>query len=64
MSKDKLTRDEIEDREDYEKINRILDDPDTEWVEWRELDAELLRRRQQEYTEGDSKIAETATGTG
>ena len=64
MSKERLTREEIEDQEDYEEINRVLNDPNTEWVEWRKLDAELLRSRQQENTEGDSRVAKAATGSG
>ena len=64
MGKERLTREEREDREDLEEAKRILDDPNTEWVEWRKLDAEILSNRQQGDSEIDPEVTEAATGQG
>lgn len=62
MSKNKRTREEIEAQEDIEESKKILNDPNTEWVEWKVAKDELRRFRQQKGIEGDQEIAGTVAG--
>ena len=63
MRKAKLTREELEDQEDIDYHTNVMNDPNTKWVDWRKLDAELKSDRQREGGEVDQKLAKVTTGT-
>lgn len=37
MSKAELTQEEIKDQEDIDRHLAVMNDPDNDWVEWREF---------------------------
>ena len=62
MSKNRMTREEIEDQKDVELHMEVMTDPNTEWVEWNSVKNEIQSTSEQEGLEGSRETAEAATG--
>ena len=47
MKKERLSREQIEDQEDLKAHIAVMNDPNTEWVEWNQAKDEIHRWRKQ-----------------
>ena len=62
MKKERLSREQIEDQEDLKAHIAVMNDPNTEWVEWNQAKDEIHRWRKQNGYEVDEKASEAVVG--
>ena len=63
MSKAELTQEEIEDQEDIDRHLAVMNDPDNDWVEWREFYAEVQSQHRKKSEKVVQEVPKAAAAT-